>query len=363
MAPDAIDWPPEWDAVVQALQEAPGVCPVVGATDVGKSTCCWAVAACLAALGLRVGVLDADLGQARLGPPTTMGFALASADPGHRPEPQALTFVGSTTPQGNLVPTLVAVHKAGDAARAAGAECLIVDTCGWVRGPAARVLKEAKFSLLVPRAIVAIQRERELEHLLGWARGRPGTQLIRLAPSAAVRSRDMDERRRHRASRFRRYFGDAQTFEVEADRVAVLGTSLWGGERVSGHIRRAAESLLEAPLVHAETLDDTYLFVCSQPPSREAVRAVQDLLPEEYVTVRSLDDYRGRLVGLLDEADMCLAVGAMDAIELQSRRLTVRAPAFDRSRLAAIALGRTRLAADFTDSDAGPLAEGREGAA
>ncbi len=346
-------WPPDWEAAVDALRRTAGVCAVIGGTDVGKSTFCWGAAARLAGAGAQVALLDADLGQARIGPPTTIGFAFVSGDPDDRPAPRALAFVGTTTPQGNLVPTLVAVHKAAQAARADGAACLIVDTCGWVRGPAARALKEAKFSLLRPALIVAIQSGGELEHLLAWSRGRARTEVLRIGPPREARRRDPEERRRHRAERFRAYFASAEPLGLDADRLGLIGASLWCGTGVGPQIRQAAESLLATPLVHAEQVDDAILFVCGETPPGEGVRALRDFLPEERVTVRAVADYRGRLVGLLDEADMCLAVGLLDDVDFANRRLSIRAPALDARRLVAIAWGRTRLRPDFTDGDLG----------
>ena len=52
-----------------------GVCLVLGAADTGKTTLAEAIARRAASSG-PVGVIDADIGQSHIGPPTTVGWAL-----------------------------------------------------------------------------------------------------------------------------------------------------------------------------------------------------------------------------------------------------------------------------------------------
>ena len=52
-----------------------GICLILGAADTGKTTLAAALATYAAKSG-PVGIIDADIGQSRIGPPTTVGWAL-----------------------------------------------------------------------------------------------------------------------------------------------------------------------------------------------------------------------------------------------------------------------------------------------
>lgn len=343
------EWPPAWGAVTEEILDSGGVVAVIGAGDVGKSTFCWGLAARSAAAGNRVALIDTDLGQARVGPPATIGLALMGPHAEPDPTPAALAFVGSTTPHQHLLPTVVGLRKLGDLAREEEPQHVIVDTCGWVDHPAARALKEAKFSLLEPDFVVAIQEEQELEPLLPWARGRRPDPVRRLRPARAARQRDRAERQRHRGERFREYFRDAETLELEAVALSLLGTSLWAGQPLPKHVHATAADLLGSEVAHAEQVGEQVLLVCEDEPTSDGLRAVREFLPELRVAVRPRSAFRGRLVGLLDAHDLCLTVGLISEIDFAQRRLVVRCrPPGDGAT--GLAMGALQLNEDFTEA-------------
>jgi len=342
-------WPPTWDAVSAEILAAGGAVVVIGTGDVGKSSFCWGLAARGAAAGGKVALIDADLGQARIGPPGTIGLAYVGPQQQGDPQPAALAFVGSTTPEGHLLPTVVGLRKLSDLARAQNPSHLIVDTCGWVDHPAAQALKEAKFSLLGPDFIVALQRQQELEPLLTWARGRGRDPVRRLHPAPAARYRDRAERQRHRAERFRAYFQGAQSRELYAGELALLGTILWSGQPLLRHIRATAADLLGTELAHAEQVGEQVLLVCEGEPTSSRLRDVREFLPELRVTVHARSAFRGRLVGLLDAQDTCLATGLIAEVDFARQRLRVRCPPLG-EQPTGLAFGALQLNDDFSEA-------------
>ncbi|MCX6031293.1 MAG: Clp1/GlmU family protein, partial [Chloroflexi bacterium] len=232
-----------------------GVILIVGAPDTGKSTLARYLHGRLAATGRRVAFLDGDPGQSTLGPPATMTLAMGEIAPlspqpwGELDSPQPWGeldssqpwgeldsprsrgaggaahrwFVGATSPRGHMLPVLVGAGRLVEAARAAGAEVLVYDTSGLVDPAQGGLsLKLAKIDLLRPAAVIAIQREDELEPLLAPLRRSQHTRLFELTPSPAVTRRDAITRREHRAAQFGRYFAGARLLDVDFGRLAVL---------------------------------------------------------------------------------------------------------------------------------------------
>ena len=74
--------PNEWYAILDTLEEEKGIAILLGATDTGKSTLAKFLIFNLCKRGLKVALIDADIGQSFLGPPTTIGFSVFKSDPG-----------------------------------------------------------------------------------------------------------------------------------------------------------------------------------------------------------------------------------------------------------------------------------------
>ncbi len=350
-----IDRPPDWQGAADAVARDGGVAVVLGAVDTGKSTLCRFLAHCCAEAGRKPAILDADLGQSWLGPPTTIGFALvdSTTPPDHGTEPAGMWFVGATSPQGHMLQTAVGVRKMADAARRAGADCIIADTSGWINGPAARALKEAKIALLAPGHIIAIQARDEIQHLIAPHASRTDVQVHTVRASRRARRRDMDQRRRHRGEQFRNYFAEAGHLALPLGQIGVLGASLLSGTAAPSHVRSYAEELLGVECFHAEMTEERLLLVCEQYPQPGAIEAVREHFPDQEVAVLPLRAIRGVVVGLSDAQERLLGIGVLTDVDFKANSLHVITPVAAADAVATVTMGTLRLQPDF--SELGPV--------
>src|SRR5438477_8530412 len=125
----------DWRAVLDEVGDA-RVTVIVGASDAGKTTLVAQLAGELAARGGPVAIVDADIGQSEIGPPTTVGLGRVTRQLGRPADAEvvALRFVGATSAARDLRATVQATGQLVDRARALGFERVIVDTSGLVRG-------------------------------------------------------------------------------------------------------------------------------------------------------------------------------------------------------------------------------------
>ncbi|NPA49479.1 MAG: hypothetical protein GXO20_05805, partial [Thermodesulfobacteria bacterium] len=208
--------PEVWEeAFEKVCQERPPKVLVLGGVDAGKSTFCLFLARHLFEAGLSVALLDADVGQKDVGPPTTIGLRHLKAEDFHsqRPLPaDEMYFVGSVTPVGHLLPLVVGT---GLLSRKSRAEVTIVNTTGLIKGPGV-ALKTFQIENLSPDLIVALEREEELAPILEGFRH---LKILRLRVPQEVGRKDPTERRKRREEAYRKYFSEAQSLSLPKEKV------------------------------------------------------------------------------------------------------------------------------------------------
>lgn len=192
------------------LIENPGVVFLMGGLDTGKTTFGVELARRGVAAGHATAIVDGDVVQTTIGPPTTAGLKLCTPHTDFSPDAlavaDALGFVGSLMPKGHLLPMAVSTAKLVTAARDAECRLIVVDSSSLVSGLYGQTLKYFKLDLVKPDYVVAFERGGELEPLVGMAQRFTPAEVIELdvPPEAAVRS--VDERMSLRERRFAAYF-------------------------------------------------------------------------------------------------------------------------------------------------------------
>ncbi|HVP79635.1 MAG TPA: Clp1/GlmU family protein [Thermodesulfobacteriota bacterium] len=217
--------PQEWHALLDVIQEEKGISILLGATDTGKSTLARFLIFNLCRQGLKVALVDADIGQSFLGPPATIGFSVFKSDPNWQLilSPPEIFFVGSITPEGHFPIHLKGVKRMVDKATSYGVDVILVDTTGFVLGDGGKELKRRKIDLLSPRLILALQRSDELESILDQYQEGVPPRIIRLPLSEQVRPRSMEERRIYRTDKFQEYFKHSVVQELAVEEFKIEG--------------------------------------------------------------------------------------------------------------------------------------------
>ena len=197
-----------------------GICLILGAADTGKTTLAEALAKC-AASSRPVAVIDADIGQSHIGPPTTVGWALVDSPETNFSQLAAsgISFVGDVTPVGHLLQLTAAIAQCVRQASEA-AELIIIDTPGLVSGGAATALWWTVQRILRPELILAVQRSDELSDILSGLRSL-NFKLELIESSPQIPTKSPQNRRSYRQSRFSQYFRDSCSYNIALSDIAL----------------------------------------------------------------------------------------------------------------------------------------------
>jgi len=219
-----ISAPKEWFNLIEDLKKEKGIGIIIGETDTGKSTLTKFLIKTLCEEGLRVSLIDADIGQSFLGPPTTIGLMVFDSPPEWNSiRSPKIFFVGSTSPENHFRIHLEGVKKMLKKAISYQSQIILIDTTGYISGEGGKELKKRKIDLISPKYIISIERSGELEALLNLYKDNPNYKIYRLLPSEKVKIRTIEERRRYRIKSFQEYFKDSSTMEIKIDEKNIEG--------------------------------------------------------------------------------------------------------------------------------------------
>jgi polynucleotide 5'-hydroxyl-kinase GRC3/NOL9 len=210
------------DPALEAAAQA-RVTLILGTSDTGKTSLTARLAGELAARGERVAVVDADVGQSEIGPPTTVGLGRVTGTLGRLGDAEvlALEFIGDTSPVRYIRETADATGRLVRKALAAGFERVLIDTGGLVQGPLGMALKRAKVRAADPDVVLVLQRRDESEPIAHVLEGAERPRVVRLTPSPAVVRRTATRRREHREAMLRDYFVRAVSIALPTARVSL----------------------------------------------------------------------------------------------------------------------------------------------
>ncbi|MCX8184337.1 MAG: Clp1/GlmU family protein [Sulfolobales archaeon] len=337
----------EWLRIVEyILKKCLGkLCKVliVGPPESGKSTFTVFLANYFREVGVRVGVVDGDIGQEDVLIPTTVALTEVS-----KPvlwlrelEPLIFRFVGCISPQYCYSESILAIRELVDEAIELGFKAIVVNTDGWVGTTSGIEHKLTIIRWVKPDLVVVTDREvfnylsRCVSNLV---------EVIYAPKPAVVRERSRDERRELRAQAYRRYFSRGKVRRVKLSEVGLLNIRALAGRVLT---LDELKELLKIPdsdlnkIVFSSRFGDT-IFIITEEFIDTAVSH-----DERKIVAINLRDLRGAIVGLMGERLSDVGIGLILGVDLNSQEVITLTP-WD-GPIRGLVLGRVKLGEDFEE--------------
>lgn len=208
--------PTGWKEASHITQQSLGTIAILGDVDSGKSTLCAFLANECHSRGLKVAVIDGDIGQADIGPPTTVSTSRLGSYIFNLQDltPETSLFVGDTSPSlvsEKLSRSLVRLRNNA----IAGSDVLLVNTDGWIQGDEAIHYKARLLGELQPDLVLGISSNGELVPLLELQK----FASLKLGRSWYARTRSREERKKAREYGYRRFLQSATRVELKLGKV------------------------------------------------------------------------------------------------------------------------------------------------
>lgn len=210
--------PTSWIEASQIAQQSSTLTVIIGNVDSGKSTISTFLANQLSKQGLSVAVIDADIGQADIGPPATVSSALVKSPIlGLQDlEPERSYFIGDTSPSNVQTKLIKNIVRLKDSV-SGFADRILVNTDGWVADELAVQYKLQLVGQIKPDLVLGLSGSNDLDPFLDRAK----VTSLRLDRSRYAKARTKGDRKKAREDGYKRFMSGSKISKLDLDRVKV----------------------------------------------------------------------------------------------------------------------------------------------
>lgn len=309
--------------IIEDIIKTGHIIMVIGRVDTGKSTFCRQLASIALERGLGVAIVDSDVGQSWIGPPTTVGMMIANGEPSPTIFPDSFYFVGSISPEKHLLQTIVGAKRMVENAEKAHTDLIIIDTTGLVDKSIGRSLKLNKIDLIKPDHIVCFQRNSELEMMI---RGIESDlcHVHRLEPSKSVERKNSDFRTKYRNEQFNRYFSDFTIQELHFSQLRGQRDVFLNGRQANEKELDNISQILDCKTIYAEWSFRGLFVVTAQQIGWLESRKICSHLKIEDLYTRTPEDFYHLLVAIIGSQDEPICLGLIDDIDFVNGVMRIR---------------------------------------
>jgi len=335
--------PPSWEnAAKEVLSlEKPVTVMVMGGVDSGKTSFCTFLANEALRKKWKTGIIDADLGQSDVGPPSTVGFNFVSEPVKDLFEIKAESayFVGLTSPSGAVSKIMKGLTELKNGAMEADLDFLIVNTDGWVDGEEAVKYKIQLTKTVSPNVIVGIRQEDKLTPILTALKE---ARVLSIDSPQLVQRRNREKRKILRELSYKKYLKQAkvQSFSLSWVKVedSLLGA---GGPLTPEHMEKIRSLLGKKPIHSEETLTTIFIVLGkNQSVTEEQIKEIEEDLGKRSKVIREGEE-EGLLVGLQGKRGKFLGIGILCEVDYRRRVMKVCTPVNE--NVSAIRFGQIKL--------------------
>lgn len=338
--------PPSWIKAFEELSKSdvkPFVAMVIGAVDSGKTSFCTYLINRLLLQGKKVAILDGDLGQSDVGPPSTLSYAYV---------PRPITdlfnlrakdayFIGTTSPSQVGSEMIEGLARLLREISVGTPDFIIVNTDGWVEEEDAIQHKTQLVKELDPNLILCLKLEDELELLLN---NLENYRTVIVDSPSAIKKRSIEKRRSLRELGYIKYLGNLKVksipiswLEIKGDRFIGLDTNHTKRERASRIFK-----LLEMKPLHLAELQSKICIVIGKRRwiSQDKINALEEMTNKKVVVLYKGEE-EGLIIALYDSERKWLGLGLLHEIDYKRKVMKISTPVSE--KIAMVELGRLKL--------------------
>jgi polynucleotide 5'-hydroxyl-kinase GRC3/NOL9 len=322
---------------------------VLGAVGSGKTSFCTYLINNLLNAKLKVAVLDGDIGQSDIGPPSTISYAFVK-----KPvmdlfnlKAENAYFVGVTSPSKAIEKVIDGLASLEKEILSDRPDFIVVNTDGWVEGEEAANYKVKLVKHLNPNIVFYIQQKEESAPI-------PNTlekprKVIVDSPSE-IKHRSREKRKSLRELGYVKYLRNAKVRSLPLNWLQIEENELIGTSGKHGSTKKARKiyELLGMKPLHFTELRDRICVVIGKSRwiETENIRKIEEFMKKTVVIIRRGEE-QGLLTALHDAEKRFLGIGVLREIDYTRNVMKVYTPVSD--EVSIVAIGRVKVDKDLRE--------------
>jgi polynucleotide 5'-hydroxyl-kinase GRC3/NOL9 len=320
--------PPSWENASKEILSLrkPVTVMVMGGVDSGKTSFCTFLANEALRKKCKIGIIDADLGQSDVGPPSTIGFNYITEPVKDLFEIKAENayFVGLTSPSGAVNKVIEGLTELKSSILETSLDFWIINTDGWVEGEDAAQYKIRLTENVSPSIVIGIRQEDELTPILTALKE---TKILTIDSPQLVQRRNREKRKILRELSYKKYLKQAKVQSFALNWVKVEGSLLGAGSPLAPERMEKIKNLLGTrPIYSEETLTTIFIVLRkNRSVTEEQIKEIEESFGKRAKVIREGEE-EGLLVGLQDEQSKLLGIGILCGVDYKRRVLKIYTP-------------------------------------
>lgn len=317
-----------WQEVANQLfsLKCPVTVLVLGGVDSGKTSFCTFLVNEAVKNKLNVGIIDADLGQSDVGPPSTIGFSFV-VEPVtdlFEVDAQRAFFVGSTSPSTAMSKIIDGLTRLKEMALIRSVDFLVINTDGWIDGSQASDYKVRLAETVNSSIIVGLQKDNELDPILDSL---SGEQYLVVDSPQLIQPRSREKRKLLPELSYKKYLKGAKVQSFSLSWVKLKESLLGAGAPLHRSRLATLINLLGAKPVYSEESVAGLLIVLNKNETiaEKRIKDVKERFGKQVKVIREGEE-EGLLVGLIDEEDNFLGIGILHEMDYKRKVLKIYTP-------------------------------------
>jgi polynucleotide 5'-hydroxyl-kinase GRC3/NOL9 len=337
--------PDTWNNIpeeILTLETPAPIIMILGGVDSGKTSLCTYLCNKLLNADKQVAIVDGDLGQSDIGPPSTIGYTVIK-----RPiidifnaKAENCYFIGFTTPSKARNKVIQRLTEIKNEISKSSVNYIIVNTDGWIDGEEAIEYKVRLIEELNADLVIGIEQNETLTPILEKVKPR---KAMVCKPSKFIKKRDRAQRKLLRELSYKKYLKNAKVRSLPLSWVTIKGAPLTftNSYRNIQQIKELQRAL-DVKVFHFEESRDKISIVIGRNKWIDEER----LLKFEEKTRKKLEILRegfeeGLLVALEDSQNNFLGIGVIRGVNYKRKTIRVYTPVT--SEISTVHVGQVRL--------------------
>lgn len=338
-----------WESTAREIVNKDGITIIVGAIESGKTSFSTLVSNIAIELGKKPCIIDADVGQGDLAPPTFIGMKCFDKKVLWLRDEKGdyIKFVGHLSPSHPIAMTRIVAGciELSNQAKLLGRGPIIINTDGWLGNAVSLEYKHVLIKALLPTTLVVLGSEfcSTFKTMLN----NTNIEIYCLPRPKVVRERSKGDRKDLRRYNYQKWFNNMRRICLDMENIAISGICAIGGSSITSEELSYLEKMLSARILYASRYPDFDLVVISD----DAIvprEVLENMNNNRRIYIVKPSDAKGLISAITSKYLNELGVAIIDEIDLVSKKICLLTEYI--GEISGIIVGKVRLDEHWNDS-------------